>query len=210
MIFISTMIWRETEDAMNLEWELTGVTAEMIDWFWSNMEKCNLLWHPAQHEPLQWARAPRHGNPVGSIHIAPQTWNDGSRQNLYLQWQPIDSLPPALRKYITHTHALAVSCIGLGEKALTDPEIWGYRVHQWTPSDKGVKGRSTAFGVLKQEDHDDKVTWGEHCQEEIGNWEIFLPTLFQLYRVVTNTDFNPYANLEIEPIEDNFRYRFIP
>ena len=206
---MSTMNWRETEDAMNLEWELTGVTAEMIEWFWSNMEKCNLLWHPAQHEPLQWARAPRHGNPVGSVHIAPQTWNDGSRQNLYLECQPINSLPPALRKYITHSHAIAISCIGLGEQALTSPEIWGYRVHQWTPSDKGVKGCSTAFGVLKQEDHAAKVTWAEHCQEEIGNWEVFLPTLFQLYRVVTNTEYNPYANLEIEHTNESLCYRFI-
>lgn len=203
------MEWCETDDAMNLEWELTGVTAEMVDWFWSNMEKCNLLWHPAQHEPLQWAKAPIHGNPVGSIHIAPQTWNDGSRQNLYLEWQPIDSLPPALRKYIDHSHAVAISCIGLGEQALKAPEIWGYRVHQWSPSDRGIVGRSTAFGVLKQENHEDKVVWAEHCQEEVGNWEVFLPSLFQLYRVVTNTAYNPYTDLSIEKIGDNFHYRFV-
>jgi hypothetical protein len=53
----------ETEDAMRLEWELEGVTPRMIDWFWSNMEKCMLLWHPSQHEPLEWAKAPVQGTP---------------------------------------------------------------------------------------------------------------------------------------------------
>ena len=82
----------ETDDAMILEWALDNVTPRMIDWFWSNMEKCNLLWHPEQHEPLEWAVPPVHGNPIGSIHIAPQTWSDGTRQNLYIQLLDIATL----------------------------------------------------------------------------------------------------------------------
>jgi len=76
-----TMKRIETDEAMTLEWTLDNVTPRMIDWFWSNMEKCMLLWHPSQHEPLEWAVPPAPGNPINSIHIAPQTWNDGSRQN---------------------------------------------------------------------------------------------------------------------------------
>ena len=56
----------------HIDWRHDGVTAHMIDWFWSNMEKGFILWHPEQHEALEWAVAPN-GDPLGAIHIAPQT-----------------------------------------------------------------------------------------------------------------------------------------
>lgn len=45
----------------HIEWKHEIVTAAMIDWFWSNLEKAILLWHPNQHEPLEWAVPPVHG-----------------------------------------------------------------------------------------------------------------------------------------------------
>ena len=198
-----------TEDAMVLEWELDNVTPRMIDWFWSNMEKCMLLWHPEQHEPLEWAVPPVHGNPIGSIHIAPQTWNDGTRQNLYIQFQDVASLPDPHTPYIKHEHLAAVCCIGMGEAALEKPEPWGYRIHQWSKSDNGVIGCSTAIGALMKENHADKLNWATHCEEEVGNWGVFLPALYPLYQVVKNTDYNPYADLSIEKYHNKFRYKYI-
>ena len=199
----------ETEDAMVLEWELDNVTPRMIDWFWSNMEKCMLLWHPEQHEPLEWAVPPVHGNPIGSIHIAPQTWNDGTRQNLYIQFQDVESLPDPHTPYIKHEHLAAVCCIGMGEAALEKPEPWGYRIHQWSKSDNGVIGCSTAIGALMKENHEDKLNWAAHCEEEVDNWGVFLPALYPLYQVVKNTDYNPYADLSIEKSQNKFRYKYI-
>ena len=86
----------------HMEWEHDGVTPKMIDWFWSNMEKGFILWHPEQHEPLEWAVAPVYGNPVGSIHIAPQTWNDGRRQNLYIRFEDLNSVPKDVMGYIKY------------------------------------------------------------------------------------------------------------
>lgn len=37
---------------------LPGVTSEMIDWFWSNMEKGYYLWAPGSHKRFQWIREP--------------------------------------------------------------------------------------------------------------------------------------------------------
>ena len=199
----------ETEDAMVLEWELDNVTPRMIDWFWSNMEKCMLLWHPEQHEPLEWAVPPVHGNPIGSIHIAPQTWNDGTRQNLYIQFQDVASLPDPHTPYIKHEHLAAVCCIGMGEAALEKPEPWGYRIHQWSKSDNGVIGCSTVIGALMKENHEDKLNWAAHCEEEVDNWGVFLPALYPLYQVVKNTDYNPYADLSIEKYHNKFRYKYI-
>jgi hypothetical protein len=49
----------------HLDWQHEGVTPRMIDWFWSNMEKAFILWHPEQHEALEWAVPPKNGNPLG-------------------------------------------------------------------------------------------------------------------------------------------------
>lgn len=199
----------ETEDAMVIEWELEGVTAKMIDWFWSNQDKCNILWHPSQHEPLIWGIPPVDGNPIGSVHIAPQTWDDGRRQNLYIQLRDVAEIEEQFHKYIKYQHVIAGSCIGLGEDALKHPDPWGYRIHTWEASDKGVIGQSTAIGTKPPETHDQKMVWAEHAGEEVNNWEVFLPTLYNLYKVVVNPKCNPFADLSVEKTKEGFRYKYI-
>lgn len=81
----------------HFEWQLKGVASEMIDWFWSNMEKGFLLWHPEEHEPLQWAIPPKNGDLRGAVHIAPQTWSDGVRQNLYIRFENFKDLTEELK-----------------------------------------------------------------------------------------------------------------
>ena len=78
------------------------------------MEKGFILWHPEQHEPLEWAVPPKDGDPLGSIHIAPQTWNDGRRQNLYIRMERLEDVAPAIRDYITYQHVIIVAGLGLG------------------------------------------------------------------------------------------------
>lgn len=200
-----------TQDALgtHLDWQHEGVTPRMIDWFWSNMEKGFLLWHPSQHEPLQWAVPVKHGNPIGSVHIAPQTWNDGSRQNLYIRFERLEEVPPEVRDYIIYEHVVIVAGLGLGEAALAAGEPMGYRIHQWQKTDYGVVGKSSAIGTRKKETHEDGRIWAAHCGEEIGTWGDFLPDLHRLYRVVKNTDYNPFADLSVEGKGRDARYRFI-
>jgi hypothetical protein len=90
----------------------------MIDWFWSNMEKGFILWHPDQHEALEWAVAPKNGNPLGAIHIAPQTWNDGRRQNLYIRFEKLSDVPPPIRDLLIYEHVIIVAGLGLGPECL--------------------------------------------------------------------------------------------
>lgn len=193
----------------HIDWSHEGVTPKMIDWFWSNMEKAFLLWHPEQHEPLEWAVAPVHGNPIGSIHIAPQTWNDGSRQNLYIRFEDLNDVPAEVKEYIVYEHCVIVAGLGLGEESLKDPKPLGYRIHQWQKSDFGVVGKSSAIGTRKKETPEEGIIWSEHCIEEIGNWGVFLPQLYNLYKVVTNTKYNPYADLSVEGIGAEVRYKYI-
>lgn len=200
-----------TQDNMgtHLDWTHDSVTPKMIDWFWSNMEKGFILWHPAQHEHLEWAKAPVDGNPIGSIHIAPQTWNDGTRQNLYIRFEDLDTIPAEVKDYIIYDHVVVVAGIGLGDEALKNPVVMGYRIHQWQRTDFGVVGKSSAIGMAKKESKEDGIVWAQHCEEEIGSWGVFLPTLYSLYKVVENPLTNPFADLSITELGRNAKYRYI-
>jgi hypothetical protein len=201
-----------SHDAMgtHLDWRHDGVTARMIDWFWSNMEKGFILWHPEQHEPLVWAVPPQHGDPVGAIHIAPQTWNDGRRQNLYIRFERLEDVPAEIRDYIIYEHVVIVAGLGLGEECLTHPDPMGYRLHQWQKDDCGMIGKSTAIGTRKQETVADGKIWAAHCAEEVGNWGVFLPQLYSLYKVVTDPARNPFTDLSVTGTGRAAQYRHVP
>ncbi|MGD9210733.1 MAG: hypothetical protein PVI90_08150 [Desulfobacteraceae bacterium] len=194
--------------ATHLDWVLEGVNATMVDWFWSNMEKAFILWHPAQHDPLEWAVAPKHGNPLGSIHIAPQTWNDGVRQNLYIRMEKLEEVPEEVRKYIIYEHVIIVCGLGLGEECLTNPNPLGYRLHQWERRDYGIIGKSTAYEIHKKNEGEVDNVWAAHCGEEIGNWEVFLPQLYTLYKVVNCPNRNPFTDLSVggKGLEAKYKY----
>ncbi len=193
----------------HIDWELEGVTAREIDWFWSNMEKGMILWHPSQHEPMEWAVPVKHGDPRGSIHIAPQTWSDGRRQNLYIRFEHLEHVDERFRDVICHTHVAAVAGLGLGAECLENPLPMGYRIHQWSPSDIGVAGKSTAIGTRKPETVEDGKVWAAHAAEEVGNWAVFLPDIYRLYKVVTDVKRNPYADLSVTGTGRNARYKYI-
>ncbi len=205
------MQYTVSHDALgaHLDWQLEGITARMIDWFWSNMEKGFILWHPEQHEPLEWAVAPQHGNPIGSIHIAPQTWNDGRRQNLYIRFEKLEDVPAEVRDCIVYEHVVIVAGLGLGEECLVRPDPMGYRIHQWEKADYGVVGKSSGIGTRRKETVEDGKVWAAHCAQEIGNWEVFLPQLYALYKVVKDTRRNPYADLSVEGRGREARYKSI-
>lgn len=191
----------------HIDWLLDGVTARMIDWFWSNMEKANLLWHPDQHEPLQWYVPPAPGNPVGSVHIAPQTRRDGTRQNIYIRMQDLRVLPPEITDIIAYDHCY----IGGGhkEESIDTGAPMGYRVHQWQATDAGVIGRSTALPGTETDTAEEGLAWVDHCRQEIRNWGVFLPDLYRLYRVVTNPAYNPFADLTVERKGRDVHYKYM-
>jgi len=205
------MQYTVSHDALgtHIDWSLQDVTARQIDWFWSNMEKGFILWHPEQHEPLQWPVPPKHGNPIGAIHNAPQTWNDGRRQDLYIRFEDFATVPDHIRDVIDHDHVIIVAGLGLGEAAMKAGDPMGYRIHQWTASDSGVVGKSSAIGTRRKETVEDGKVWAAHAAGEIGNWEVFLPTLHGLYKVVTDPRRNPFTDLSVQGKGRNARYRFL-
>ncbi|HEY7206735.1 MAG TPA: hypothetical protein VH416_00730 [Gaiellaceae bacterium] len=198
-----------TQDELgtHLDWEREGITPRMIDWFWSNLEKCFLLWHPQEHQPLSWAVPVRPGNLVGAVHLAPQTWSDGTFRNLYIRFEDPAGLRPEISERIVYEHCVVAAGLGFGPESLDVEEPMGYRVHQWQKTDFGVVGRSSAIARTVPEGREDGLVWAKHCAEEIGNWAEFLPQLYELYRVVENPQHNPYTDLSVERENGRIRYR---
>ena len=204
-----------TQDELgtHIDWALDGVSARQIDWFWSNMEKGFVLWHPEQHEPMNWPIPPVHGNPLGAVHNAPQTWDDGLRQNLYIRFEHLADVPATLRARLKYAHAIIVAGLGMDEASVHltgDP--MGYRLHQWQDraDGSGVVGASTAVGLRKPETHADGRVWAAHAATEIGNWAVFLPDLYRLYQVVTDPRRNPFADLSLTGSGESAAYAHIP
>ena len=54
-----------------------------------------------------------------------------------------------------------------------------------------------------------QAAWLGHCIEEIGNWGVFLPQLYTLFKVVKNPSYNPFADLSVDGKGREARYRYI-
>jgi hypothetical protein len=198
----------QDETGTHIEWSLDGVSANQLDWFWSNMEKCDHLWHPNQHNGFSWMISPvEKQSMVDTIHIAPQTWGNGIAMNIYIRCEALENVPEKVRKYIRYNHAIIVAGISLdGKDVHADDPALGYRLHQWQASDNGVVGMSSAIEMTENDAGDGKI-WAEHAAEEVGNWEVFLPTLWKLYQVIERKDICPFFSLEVEGSGVDAKYK---
>lgn len=62
---------RGYEKKWQVESFLPNVTAEMIDWFWANMEKCYYLWAPGSHKSFRWIKEPwKYGHTKAELIIS--------------------------------------------------------------------------------------------------------------------------------------------
>ena len=61
----------------------------------------------------------------------------------------------------------------------------------------------------KKETVEDGKVWAAHNIQEIGNWGVFLAQVYTLYKVVTDTSRNPFADLSVEGRGRNAHYRYI-
>ena len=135
--------------------------------------------------------------------------SDGRRQNLYIRFEHLDDIKPEIRDYIRYEHVIVAAGLGLGPECLEKPDPMGYRIHQWQKTDYGVVGKSFAIGTRKKETVEDGKVWAAHCVQEIGNWGVFLPQVYTLYRVVNDPARNPFSDLSVEGQGRAARYRYI-
>jgi hypothetical protein len=205
----------QNEAGTHFDWELEAVTPKMLNWFWCNMEKCDQLWHPNQHMGLTWMIDVKKSGPIGSIHRAPQKWNDGKVITPYIRLDDPAKTPDHVRKVLKYDHAIIAVGFNLeGKEDLYDPETTrkeAYRIHQWQSCESGVVGMSSAIPLHESSDQyeDSSMIWAVHAQEEITNWEVYLPQLYSLYRVVEDRDICPYYSFEITGTGLNAQYKYL-
>ena len=193
----------------HIEWELDGVTPRMIDWFWSNMEKGFALWHPIEHTGFRWEVRPEQSF-LGAVHVAPQRWSDGTLFEPHIRFDDVASLPADVASLVVYDHCVVAAGISLSKKDYRpDNPVVAYRIHQWTATDSGVQGRSSAVPMQPEPLEVEKgraMVWAKHAAEEVHYWGDFLPALYRLYSVVKNHEVNPFFSLKVKREGPVIRY----
>ena len=156
---------RKTIDLV-VDHELFGVTPEMIDWWWDNIDATDRykLWHPEDHESFEWEVSPKEGH-VGAIQRVVE--KVGVSATMRIRWEDPSQSPIP----IEYSHALVASTIDHNDK----PMSW--LLHEYKEFEKGTKLRST-FRLPARIPKPFIEALRKHNLEEIGEFENFLPELY--------------------------------
>lgn len=173
---------------------LPGVTAEMMDWFWANMEKCYYLWAPGSHRSFRWVRSPGEVGFLKSSHLISETYLadgpifGGSGMHIH-RLDPAEVFP--FTRCLSH-----VICEGtFNEKG----ELCDATIHMWQDTEGGldhidarvintaaVEPPDFIAEMFRQDPEDAKIqlatdrSW--HATYEAAMWPRFLPTLYGLWK----------------------------
>jgi hypothetical protein len=148
--------------------ELEGVTPEMIDWWWDNIDTTERygLWHPGSHLSFGWEATEGSGH-IGKTHRVTETIGD-LEMTLRIRWVDPDSIP--VERIYSHANA---GCV-LDE----DDNPMSWVLHEYEEADRGTRMRSTF--ILPAEA---PATFVEglrkHNAEEMGRFPVFLPELYR-------------------------------
>lgn len=170
---------------------LPGVTAEMLDWFWANMEKCYYLWAPGSHKKFAWVRSPAEHGMNSALMIA-----ESCEPGLAVfggEGITIERLP--FREFYPFKTCLGHAiCEGVFNRL---GELVDSTIHLWEDTEGGLNHITATvtntkcsmppdfvLDVLK-EDPDAKLVpnWAtEHEDYEASQWPVFLPALYSLWK----------------------------
>jgi succinate dehydrogenase/fumarate reductase flavoprotein subunit len=164
--------------------ELVGVTPEMIDWWWVNMEKGYPLWEPTDHKSFIWEVPPPVGGYLGAIQIAEEKMGPMPAMKIRIRWDDPDSCPiPGI-----YEHAIVASGVDLEGK------VGAMILHEWEKSPHGTRMRSTmrfpgpvppGFAEI----------WKAHDRAEVSTFPKFLPDLYRLWQAVKDPSINRQCSL---------------
>lgn len=171
---------------------LPGVTAEMLDWFWANMEKCYYLWAPGSHKRFNWVRSPWEHGFVNSAHMISESIGEGLPVFGGSGVQ-INRLDP--QAWFPFTASLEhVICEGIfndvGEFVDSTIHMWqdvpGGCVHQTASVAAGHISEPPAFvKEMLAKDPEAPIippASTDHGEYEAAMWPKFLPVLYGLWK----------------------------
>lgn len=169
---------------------LPGVTAEMLDWFWANMEKCYYLWAPGSHKRFNWVKTPWEWGLEDSVHMIAESTAPGlavfGGEGIEIHRLPLADFYP-FRTALAH-----VICEGVfNEKG----ELVDSTIHEWEDSPEGllhitatvVNTRASEPPAFVRELLQAGIRpvpnyATDHEDYEASQWPVFLPALYALWK----------------------------
>jgi hypothetical protein len=165
--------------------ELIGVTPEMIDWWWVNMEKGYPLWQPNDHKSFVWEVPPPVGGYLGAIQIAEERMGPTPPIKIRIRWDDPEDCPiPRV-----YEHAIVASGIG------PDGQVRAMILHQYEATPRGTRMRSTMRYMGSVPPRMPEI-WKNHDRAEVSTFPDFLPDLYRLWQVVKDPTINRQCSLK--------------
>lgn len=167
---------------------LPGVTPEMLDWWWANMEKGYYLWAPGAHKRFNWVKAPWEYGFEKSAHMISESMVPGTPvfggNGIRINRMGLDMFP-----FKTHLKHVLVEGVfnRLGEFVDSTVHMWeaaeGGSIHvtadfvntKITEPPEFVLENPGAKPKDPEESH-------RHAEYESSQWPIFLPKLYDLWK----------------------------
>lgn len=178
---------------------ILGVTAEMIDWWWGNLEKGYHLWAPGEHYGFEWIVPPCEVGYEGSVEAS---YEFDPVHPMVITRVSMENYP-----YTTcFEHCwIAKGYLGPAETTL---------VHMYEDTEGGILWRTVQImkesdlRVLKERNICMPDTTS-HLQYESGRLRYFLPQLYDLWKDHPDPYQNIHFDLRVEKTEDGcFKHKY--
>lgn len=199
---------------------LPGVTSEMIDWFWANMEKGYYLWAPGSHKRFQWICEPWQYGLTNSKHTSLENmWED---HIIDLEVAAGDGYGMLLYNRFDFEVYPFNSCLKhaiIEGQVDENGEIWMLLTHTWEDVEGGSIHRMAAATrdlesmqkVLPPANYPPKKgdrNVVEHCEFELSQWPVFLPGLYNVWKDHPDPTQNVRYDLTVEQIGD-YKWKYV-
>jgi hypothetical protein len=194
---------------------IPGVTEEMLDWWWVNMEKGYELWCPDEHKGFKWQVKPPLGGHIGAVQIATESIDFGPVMDLRIEWVDPNIGTQEQKDFWTYKHLLTAGNTGAqpGTKAMI------MLSHQWEAVPGGCKMRSCMHGfptpppgsapppnmpppgAMPPHPSGKQPTgggWRVHNIAEVSTFKAFLPALWGIWQAVPDPTINRQASLKVK------------
>ncbi|MBE6047477.1 MAG: glycogen debranching protein [Clostridium sp.] len=188
-----------------------GVTSEMMDWFWANMEKCYYLWAPGSHKRFNWVKEPWKYGFVNSIHMISESVGENcpvfGGSGIEIHRLPLTYFPFT-------TNLEHVICEGtFNDKG----EFVDSTIHMWDDVEGGCRHITAAVVSTKAtepphfvlemlaENPEAKIvppSVTNHAEYEASMWPRFLPQIYSLWKDHPDKTQSVECNLTVRKLED--------
>ena len=199
---------------------IPGVSTEMIDWWWVNMEKGYELWCPDEHKGFKWEiKPPMHGH-IGAVQIATESIDYGPVRDLRIEWVDPNIGTQEQKDFWTYEHLLTAGTTGA--QPGTKPFV--ILSHQWEAIPGGCKMRSCMHGRPGPPPGGPKIPpqsetaqhpsgkeptgggWRTHNIAEVSTFKNFLSALWGIWQAVSDPAINRQCSLKIKKEGSHITY----